>query len=65
MQQSFFEKIVEKDYYKAKSSKGKSLIGASYTDSSVITSAVEKIDYKDFGHYVEDCKKHLTLAKSL
>lgn len=65
IKQPFFEKIVEKEYYNSKSSRRKSFACLSDIDSSLITGAIEKVDYKDFGHYVEDCKKHFKLATQL
>ena len=65
IKQPFFDKIVDKEYYQSKSSRRKSFACLSDIDSSLITGAIEKVDYKDFGHYVEDCKKHYALAESL
>jgi hypothetical protein len=65
IKQPFFDKIVDKEYYKSKSSRRKSFACLSDIDSSLITGAIEKVDYKDFGHYVEDCKKHYLLSMNL
>jgi uncharacterized protein YeeX (DUF496 family) len=65
IKQPFFDKIVEKEYYNSKSSRRKSFACLSDIDSSLITGAIEKVDYKDFGHYVDDCKKHYALSMNL
>jgi hypothetical protein len=65
IKQPFFDKIYEREFYSSKSSRRKSFACLSDIDSSLITGAIEKVDYKDFGHYVEDCKKHFALATKL
>jgi hypothetical protein len=65
IKQPFFDKIVEKEYINSKSSRRKSFACLSDIDNSLISASLQKIDYKDFGHYVDDCRSHYALAKNL
>jgi hypothetical protein len=65
IKQPFFDKIVKEEYFNSKTSRRKSFANMSDLENTLITGAIEKVDYKDFGHYVEDCKKHYALAKEL
>ena len=56
---------MKEEYFNSKTSRRKSYANLSDIDNNLITGAIEKVDYKDFGHYVEDCKKHYALAKDL
>jgi hypothetical protein len=56
---------VKEEYYQQRTHRRKSFSHFNDVENNLITGAIEKVDYKDFGHYVDDCKKHSALAASL
>jgi len=62
--QPYMDKIVKRVYHTENKARRMSVPnGGAGGGSSFITN--HKVDYKDFGTYVEDCKKHLMMSRDL